>query len=182
MRISFEKATLQHKKLAFGWLDKPHVQEFWDNSDAYRLDLDIFMNGREIQSPYFDGIFDYWIGSSNGEPFCLMMSNQVSVDDDVPDLWKANLSRTGHTTSLDFMIGEESLLGKGLAALAISEFIVFYHSKIDAKTDLFLIDPDKNNQKALRAYKNAGFIRAGEFMAISGVFEGYETILMTKKV
>ncbi|MDC9622528.1 hypothetical protein PSI22_13005 [Xenorhabdus sp. XENO-7] len=58
MSISFEKATLQHKEQVLSWLDKPYVQEFWDNSDAYRVDLDIFMKGRKIQSSYFDGIFD----------------------------------------------------------------------------------------------------------------------------
>nr|WP_155806597.1 GNAT family N-acetyltransferase [Photorhabdus temperata] len=100
----------------------------------------------------FDGIFDYWIGFKNGEPFCLMMSNKVSVDDDILELWKTNLSSTGNTVSLDFMIGEEAFLGKGLAAIAINTFIAFYLSNIDAKTDIFLIDPDRDNKKALRAY------------------------------
>ncbi|WP_445374778.1 GNAT family N-acetyltransferase [Photorhabdus tasmaniensis] len=53
---------------------------------------------------------------------------------------------------MDFMIGEEVFLGKGLAAIAINTFIAFYLSNIDAKTDMFLIDPDRDNKKALRAY------------------------------
>lgn len=180
--MTFEKATLQYKEKVLNWLDKPYVKEFWDNSDAYRLDLDIFMAGRKIQSPYFDGIFDYWIGLNDGEPFCLMMSNQVSGDDDIPDLWKSHLSKLGHTVSLDFMIGEEKFLGKGFAAKAINEFILFYRSMIDVKADMFLIDPDSSNQKALRAYENAGFIRAGDFLAVTGVYEGNETTLMTKRI
>ncbi|MDF2403392.1 MULTISPECIES: GNAT family N-acetyltransferase [Aeromonas] len=182
MSIAFEKATLQHKEQVLSWLNKPYVQEFWDNSDAYREDLDIFMKGRKITSPYFDGIFDYWIGCKNGEPFCLMMSNKISEGDEIPDLWKSYLSKTGSTVSLDFMIGEEGFLGKGLAAIAINEFITFFRSTIDATADTFIIDPERDNKKALRAYENAGFVKAGEFLAISGVFEGYETILMTKKV
>lgn len=69
MNIKFEKATLQYKELVISWLDKPYVQEFWDNSDAYRMDLDIFMKGRKVQSLYFNGVFDYWIGAKNGEPY-----------------------------------------------------------------------------------------------------------------
>ncbi len=182
MCISFDKAALQYKDRIFSWLDKPYVQAFWDNSDLYRVDLDVFMNGRKIPSPYFDGIFDYWVGTKNEEPFCLMMSNQVLPNDDVPDLWKTHLSRTGNTVSLDFMIGEEAFLGKGYAPVAINAFITFYLSNIDAKTDLFLIDPDKDNKKALRAYENAGFVKAGAFLAMTQAYKGQETILMIKNV
>lgn len=40
--ISFEKATLPHKDLIFAWLEKPHVQEFWDNSSEHREDILLF--------------------------------------------------------------------------------------------------------------------------------------------
>lgn len=69
-----------------------------------------------------------------------------------------------------------------LLPLAINEFIAFYRSNIDTEADIFLIDPDRNNPKALRAYRNAGFISAGQFLAGSGTFEGQETVLMTKKM
>lgn len=180
MTISFEKAMLPHQQRVLSWLDKPHVRTFWDNSEAHRADIDIFMQGRKIPSPYFDGIFDYWIGAKNNQPFCMMMSNKVCIDDNVPDIWKKNLSVSGHTVGLDFMIGEEAFLGKGLAHIAINAFISFYLLNIDTKADTFFIDPDKNNHRALRAYEKAGFIKIGEFLPMEGVFKENETIFMIK--
>lgn len=181
MNLYFEKATLKYRENIFSWLRKPHIQMFWDNSEAHRADIDIFMEGRKIPSPYFDGIFDYWIGMQKNRPFCMMMSNKVCVDDNVPDIWKENLSISAHTVSLDFMIGEESFLGKGLAHLAINAFISFYLLKIDTKADTFFIDPDKENYKAIRAYERAGFTKIGEFLPTEGVFKERETVFMVKK-
>jgi len=39
--IHFEKAILSHKDIIFEWLDKPHVREFWDNSQAHRDDAPV---------------------------------------------------------------------------------------------------------------------------------------------
>jgi hypothetical protein len=37
LSFSFEKARLHHEKMIFEWLAEPHMQEFWDNSQAKRL-------------------------------------------------------------------------------------------------------------------------------------------------
>ncbi len=69
MAISFEKAMLPHQQRVLSWLGKPHVQTFWDNSEAHRDDIDIFIKGGKIPRPYFNGIFDYWIGAKTNQPF-----------------------------------------------------------------------------------------------------------------
>lgn len=182
MLITFKKAAPEHKQQVLSWLDKPYVQEFWDNSLGHRTDLAIFMDGRKEPSPYYDGIFDYWIGLADDQPFSLIMSAGVSAEDDVPELWKANLSESGNTVSLDFLIGEQAFLAKGLAAKTVEAFILFYQSNIDGQTDTFFIDPDESNQKAQHVYEKAGFIKVGSFIANAGVYAGNETVLLIKKL
>jgi len=54
--FSFQKVRQEHLETIFGWLDHPHMKEFWDNSPLHRQDIEIFVNGRVEPSPYFAGI------------------------------------------------------------------------------------------------------------------------------
>lgn len=74
LHLHFDKAALTHKELIFDWLDKPHVQEFWDNSPEHRQDIFNFIEGHAERSNYFDGIFTYWIGFIDSDPFCFVMT------------------------------------------------------------------------------------------------------------
>ena len=85
MDIHFKQATLLEKDIIFGWLNKPHVQEFWDNSPAHREDILNFMNSRKEPSTYADGIFTYWVGSLENEPYCLLMTSEATAEDDLPE-------------------------------------------------------------------------------------------------
>ena len=38
-QISFEKASIKHQDMIFKWLAEPHMQEFWDNSQEHKDDL-----------------------------------------------------------------------------------------------------------------------------------------------
>lgn len=76
MTITFEKASLKHKKTIFNWLEEPHVKEFWDNTQEHKDDILIFLGGRSVASIYNDGLYSYWIGSYEGEPYCMIMTLQ----------------------------------------------------------------------------------------------------------
>lgn len=104
MNMIFKKAILEHKEAIFSWLDEPHVKEFWDNSQAHRDDIEIFMADRKILSPYFGGMFSYWVGISEHEPYCLIMTHEELDTVDVPDYFKPYLSKTGKTFGLDFWL------------------------------------------------------------------------------
>ena len=162
--IHFEKAALVHKDHIFSWLDAPHVKEFWDNSPEHREDILIFMKGRSEPSPYYEGIFDYWVGFLDEDPYCLLMTSEILVDDsDLSDLWREHLSQTGKTISIDFTIGNEAYVGKGLASPALEAFTTFIQDKVDATVDTFMIDPHQNNPRAKHVYEKAGFQSVGEF-------------------
>jgi RimJ/RimL family protein N-acetyltransferase len=184
MNIQFEKATLAHKDIIFEWLNESHMQEFWDNSQEHKDDIINFINGRIEPSHYFDGIFTYWIGLTDNEPFCFILSAPVVLGDNDHQIWKEHLSTTGTTISIDFGIGNKAFLGKGLAAQSLCAFTEFFKSQIDPKADTFFIDPDENNPRAKHVYEKAGFKMVGDFKTEGKYwkFSGDKTCLMVKKL
>lgn len=180
--IHFEQANLSHKDIIFEWLDKPHVREFWDNSQAHRDDILSFLSARKEPSHYYNGIFTYWIGSVEDEPYCLLMTSAVTLEDDLPEIWRDHLSKTGKTFSIDFAIGNETFLGKGLATPTLEAFTKFIQTKIDRTVDLFMIDPAETNPRAKHVYEKAGFETVTEFVRDDGFFKDLKHFLMVKKM
>ena len=179
--VCFEKANLKHTSCIFSWLTNPHVQEFWDNSEDHLKDILIFINGRKEPSPYANGIFDYWIGSIDSHPYCLLMTSEIMPTDSIPEIWKPHLSEKGKTCSLDFTIGDENYVGKGLGATTLISFTGFIQT-IDPKIDTFIIDPAENNPRAKHVYEKAGFETVAEFIRDIGFFKGLNHFLMVKKI
>ncbi len=186
MNIIFEKITQQYQEIIFSWLKKPYVIEFWDNSQEHKDDLVNFINGRKEPSNYLDGIYSYWIGLIDNEPYCLIMTAETTAkvisDNQLAKIWDGKLSKTGKAIGIDFLIGNEEHLGKGLAALSLETFIDFYQAKIDNQVDVIIISPDKKNSKAKHVYTKAGFIIAGEFTVPNGEFIGRSNYLMAKRL
>lgn len=176
--IYFEKVSHQHQENIFTWLAEPHMQEFWDNSQEHKDDIINFINGRVIPPPYFGGIFTYWIGIVNNEPFSLILTAEVHQNDDCEPIWKEHISKTGKTYSIDFGIGNKNYLGQGLAAATLKKFTVFFQDQIDLLADTFFIDPNENNPRAKHVYEKAGFKSVGEYATKEGVFKGQKTFLM----
>ncbi len=164
MKITFEKATLNHKDIIFSWLAEPHIQEFWDNSQEHKDDILNFMRGRKTPSSYADGKYVYWIASAKGKPYAMLMTIQETHQDDIGELKLFYLSKTGHTYGIDYMIGNLNFLGKGYGAKTLSAFIEYFRKRVDPKADTFLIDPAADNPKAKRVYEQAGFKHVGDFM------------------
>lgn len=181
--ITFEKASPAHRESIFEWLESPHVKEFWDNSPNHRDDILIFMNGRKEPSPYFDGIFDYWIGLVNNDPYCLVMTSEIlPTQTDLSNLWRSNLSKNGKTFSIDFMIGNQKYFGKGLAAPTLEAFTGFIQAKIDPSIDTFFIDPEESNERAKHVYEKAGFHCIADFHRDCNGEKDVRHFLMVKKV
>ena len=180
-KIYFEKATLAHKDLIFGWLEEPHMKEFWDNSQEHKDDILNFINGKKQH--YFYGTTMYWVGFLDDQPYCFLLTDQIRIDqEDVTDLHKAQLSKIGNTISIDFGIGNKTFLGKGLAAPTLKAFVEFYNAYIDPNADTFFIDPNDNNPRAKHVYEKAGFRVVDKFTAEKGYFIGDESILMVKTI
>lgn len=183
MNIIFRKASLKDKDIIFSWLDKPHVKEFWDNSQEHRKDILNFLNGRIEPAPYFSGIFSYWIGDIKTDPFSFLLTSEILPDQsNLNELWKKHISKKGKTFSIDFCIGNKKYLGKGLAASTLVAFIKDFQKNIDPAADTFFIDPDINNLKAKYVYEKAGFNLVGNFIMPEGVFKEHTSCLLVKKL
>lgn len=182
MNITFEKAALKHQDTIFSWLAEPHMQEFWDNSQEHKEDIVSFIHDRKIPSNYFKGRFSYWIGSIDKQPFSFILTDEVLVDEDCPEIWRANLSKHGKTICLDFGIGNPDFIGKGLASVTLKAFTDFFREQVDTRVDTFFIDPDVNNLRAIHVYEQAGFELVGEFEATLGAFIGHTSCLMVKRL
>lgn len=181
MNIRFEPACPHTRPIIFAWLDAPHFREFWDNSQEHRDDIDNFIFGRP--QTYISSTTRYWVGFYNDTPFCFVLSDMIApTENHLPKVFQKHLSAHGHTICLDFGIGNEEFLGRGLAASTLIRFIEFYRSQIDPSADTFFIDPDENNPRAAHVYKKAGFHEVEHFIPTKGAFVGHQSKLMVKQV
>ncbi|MFA6303164.1 MAG: GNAT family N-acetyltransferase [Legionella sp.] len=167
--ICFEKVNSTHKEIIFSWLAEPHIMASWDTSQGHKDDINNFIEGRVTPSSYANGKYVYWIAKENNQPFSMIMSIQESVDSNINDIKLANLSATGSSYSLDFMIGNKDYYGKGYGARTLSEFIDFFRKEFDPTADTFLIDPAIDNLRAKHVYMKAGFKHVGDFIMIGEV-------------
>lgn len=183
LNLKFQKASLNYYEHVLRWLEEPHIKEFWDNSPEQREDILVFMKGRKGPSPYWDGMFDYWIGLINDEPYCLLMTSQIlPTQSDLPEVWKAHLSKTGRTFSIDFMIGNKKYLGHGLGGPTLEAFTKFIPETVDQSIDTFFIDPAESNPRAKCVYEKGGFHTAGSFYRDCGVQKNIKHFLMVKNM
>lgn len=179
--IYFERASLKHQELIFAWLLEPHMLEYWDNSQEHKDDIQNFIHGR--RQHYFYGTTQYWIGYVTNQPFSIIISDRIRENqEDLTDLHRKHLSKTGHTIALDFGIGNKNYLSQGLAASTLQAFTEFYQTHIDPKADTFFIDPDQNNLRALHVYEKAGFKMVGFYHVKEGFFKEQQSCLMVKNM
>ncbi|HJD60251.1 MAG TPA: hypothetical protein LFW20_06390 [Rickettsia endosymbiont of Omalisus fontisbellaquei] len=109
MNIHFEKANLTHKEIIFSWLEELHIKEFWDNSKEHKEDILNFITGKKQH--YFYGTTNYWVGFINSEPVCFLLSDILQKEQDLSEIQRKYLSKSGHTITLDFGIGNKNFLG-----------------------------------------------------------------------
>jgi RimJ/RimL family protein N-acetyltransferase len=164
MKAHFEKLTSKHLDTIFRWLAEPFVQEFWDNTQAHKDDIANFAHGRKTPSLYGNGKYTYWIARSEDEPFALLMTIQETCKDNMEAIKRENLSKTGYTYSIDYMIGNQDYFGKGYGARTLAEFIDYFRAHVDPKADTFLIDPTYDNSRAKHVYMKAGFEHRANFV------------------
>lgn len=163
MKILFERANITHIDTIFEWLAQDFVTEFWDNTQDHKDDILNFINGRKEPSHYCDGKYVYWIATSDGVPFAMLMTIE-ETEEDHQNSFKLNyLSKTGHTYSIDYMIGNKSYFGKGYGAKTLSEFLDFFRKDFDISADTFIIDPSCDNPGAKHVYMKAGFEHICDF-------------------
>lgn len=162
--IHFEKLTKLYLDTIFNWLSQDFVSEFWDNTQAHKDDIINFVEGRKTPSNYAKGNYVYWLALADDEPFAMLMTIREHAEEHRTQAKQAHISKTGHTYGIDYMIGNPDFFGKGYGSRTLIEFIDYFRTQVDPKTETFLIDPDSNNPRAKHVYMNAGFEYVGDFM------------------
>ena len=155
--ITFVPLAPEHLELLHGWLQQPHVREFWDDGHRTR---------EQVQSHYFDPVRDAlaFVVSLNDRPAGYLQTFRVSTDSEYRQ-WR---SPRGETWGLDLLLGAAADTGQGHGPQVIRAFTVFWQGQRPHLSRL-LIDPDVRNIRAVRAYQKAGFSGVGGLASAGAV-------------
>ena len=157
--FTFKSLASEHIPLLHQWMQHPHVRQWWGEGQSWHLD--------QVREKYQSYTLGYKM--ENGErrpldPFIIYFQERPigfiqSYDAfhfpregfKIEDIW-CDTSKS--LAALDFYIGETDCIGRGLGTEALKAFL---HQHVFPKFDACLVDPDKGNKAAIKAYANAGF-------------------------
>jgi aminoglycoside 6'-N-acetyltransferase len=146
--IDFVPVTPAHYPLLRQWLAEPHVKEWWGEPDVELGYIRDMVEGRDSTRPFLIAVDDvpvgyiqYWfIGHHQNEPWTAR------------DPWLLELPP--ETIGVDLAIGRREHLSNGIGSAALAAFVAVLR---DEGHTTIIIDPDRSNARALRAYAKAGF-------------------------
>jgi aminoglycoside 6'-N-acetyltransferase len=147
--IRFRQLSRADFDLLFVWLNTPHVSSRWGGAIG-RPDFER-QYGENLSSPNY---FAY-VASIDGEDFGFVQSYRASQ---VGDGWWVEITDPS-VFGLDYFIGCEKSLGRGLGSLLIAQFVkllreTFVVSKV-------ISDPPPDNPASIRSLEKAGFVKRG---------------------
>ena len=138
-KVTFVPVNSSHRPLLRRWLASPHVREWWGDPEQ---ELQLIAHGKEL-----DGTEGFTIMLDQA-PVGYIQSWVPSQFDN--EGWEQRLSPD--VRGIDVFIGETSALGNGAAIIR-----AFAHRLFAEGHHHLVIDPDKQNHRAIRAYVKAGF-------------------------
>jgi streptomycin 6-kinase/ubiquinone/menaquinone biosynthesis C-methylase UbiE/RimJ/RimL family protein N-acetyltransferase len=153
--IRFAPVESEHISLLMSWYKKPHVSEFWqetDNEDELKKKFLVDSETRGV-SPYIILIGDRPIGFI-----------QCYEARKVGGGWWSK-AKSG-TFGIDQFIGEIDFMNKGWGAKIIRQFVKEQFENSDL-TEI-ITDPVPTNTRAIRCYEKVGFHRLEEIVTPDG--------------
>jgi|GEM_PF-362343 len=157
--FSFTPISMEHIDMLHKWMHEPHVCQWWGEGKSWSLN--------DIKEKYIPYTLGYKIQQEQKKP---ISSFVIKLEDrpigfiqfynafDFPregflvnDVWKDHKQSLA---AIDFYIGEADCIGMGLGAKALQAFL---KNQVFNQFDACLVDPDKNNKAAIKAYAKAGF-------------------------
>lgn len=165
--LTFKQATARDIATIKNWLLKERIKEYWGDGGLTLPDLQKFVKG---ESSIFAHVFGFYLNN----PIAFFMTSVLEKDHD----WRRWMEPDTINLSLDFMVGDDHFIGRGLAHLLINEFIAVECAKASA----VFTDPEARNMKAIHVYEKAGFKVQGLYRPIQGNWAGIEHLIMKKVV
>ena len=147
-QIRFVPVESEHYPLLRKWLREPHVREWWGDAEEELGFIRDMVEGRDSTRPFLiavegspTGYIQYWfVGHHQNEPWIK----------DNPWL----LELPSETIGVDLSIGCPDRLSQGIGSAALAAFVAMLCRE---GYSTIIIDPDRNNDRAVRAYTKAGF-------------------------
>jgi len=137
----FRPMTEADLPLLHRWLNEPHVSRWW-GEPAAQFDL--------VSGDLNEPAMDQFIVIKDSQPFAYLQCYRLTD-------WNVGFGeQPDGTRGIDLLIGETEMLGRGHG----SDFIrIFVERQFAAGTARVVTDPDPQNDRAIRAYEKAGFMR-----------------------
>ncbi|ARP99028.1 GNAT family N-acetyltransferase [Pseudorhodoplanes sinuspersici] len=147
-QIGFVPVAADHYPLLRRWLAEPHLREWWGDPEEELGFIRDMVDGRDTTRPFLItldgdpvGYIQYWfIGHHQNEQWIK----------DHP--WLTELP--AETIGVDLSIGSPDKLSQGIGSTALAAFVAGLRNQ---GYSTIIIDPDRNNARAVRAYMKAGF-------------------------
>ncbi|WP_292898263.1 MULTISPECIES: GNAT family N-acetyltransferase [unclassified Nitratireductor] len=147
-QIDFTPVTAEHYPLLLDWLHRPHVRRWWGEPETELEYIRDMVEGRDSSRPFLIlldgnpiGYIQYWFVADNRGP-------EILVDEP----WVAELP--DDAVGVDLSIGEEALLSRGIGSRSVKQMV---HRLVGKGYTNIVIDPERENSRAVRAYEKAGF-------------------------
>ncbi|MEL6436724.1 MAG: GNAT family N-acetyltransferase [Pseudomonadota bacterium] len=149
MDITFHPVEETDLSLIRSWMEQPHWREWWGDPDEELELIRGTFADKDTTKPFIfhvddvpTGYIQYWFVRDAKVPPWNVQSPWVMDFDD-------------ETIGVDMSIGDEADLGKGIGTIVLTAFIGELCNQGFTK---IIIDPDRDNKRAIRAYEKAGFV------------------------
>lgn len=157
--IMFAPLSSDHFNLFHKWIQEPHVWQWWGEGKSWVFDeikekYTSYILGHKIEQGFKKAIHPFII-MLQGHPIGFIQFYNAfdfhRAEFDVRSIWD---SKNETLAALDFYIGDPKYIEKGLGSQILQTFL---QNQVFKQYDACLVDPEKNNKTALKAYTKAGF-------------------------
>lgn len=146
--IAFRPVEREDYGTLRGWLNQPHMREWWGDPEEELGFIRDMVEGRDTTRPFLFmldgrpiGYIQYW--------FIGHHQNEEWIKDNP---WLTELP--SDAVGVDVSVGDPALLSSGYGSAAVRAFVA---RLIGEGHRTIIIDPEPTNHRAIRAYEKAGF-------------------------
>lgn len=167
--LCFKQLNSRHFPLLLAWLNSPHVQEFWDRGEVWTKEkieekygsyVDGFKKVKNVKLP-IQALIIYCDNQPIGYIQVYNAFHFPREGYNLSDALKDTVFNKGNLAAIDLYIAVSEYVGKGIGPAVITQFLKEY---VWSDFEGCLVDPDKINQRAIRAYEKAGFIKVSDII------------------
>jgi aminoglycoside 6'-N-acetyltransferase len=143
---TYRRLTLAELGLVNGWIQTPHVSEWWLEAGGASSLID--------PADFEEADFRMWLVSYNGQPFAYMQDYNPHL---YPDHYFYD--RAAPARGIDQFIGAPEFMGQGHGSAFIRQRVEMLFAE---GMTCVVTDPHPDNARAIRAYEKAGFTAYGQ--------------------